>query len=116
MGKGARRDQPARVHLTLLSCCLSCLVSSCRSWVFQSATSFVSSTGSSILLLNGAQAKNVYFYLATSATLANDASFAGSISAGTTVALQPSATVVGRLFSQTDVTFAGNDKVTLPLA
>ena len=85
-------------------------------FIFQAATSLVTSTATSFILVNGASAANVYWVVGTGVTLGNSASFVGTIMAGTAVTFNTNAVLVGRALAHTAVTFAGLGTVTLPLA
>jgi hypothetical protein len=67
------------------------------SWVFQVGSSFT--TTNSVLLANGAQAKNVYWVSTASATIGAGTIFNGNIIAGVTVAAQAGAVINGRILS-----------------
>jgi len=83
-------------------------------FIFQTATTLITSTNTQIILLNGALAKNIYWQVGTAATLGGGSSFFGQILAATSISVNVGVTVVGRLFAQAAVSFAGTDQVTLP--
>ena len=85
-------------------------------FVFQAATNLVTSTATSFILINGAQAANVYWVVGTQVTLGNGSSFVGNILAGTAVVFNTNAVLSGRALAHTAVTFAGLGTVTLPTA
>lgn len=85
-------------------------------WLFQAATTLTTATATSFILTNGAQAKNVFWQLGSSASIAYSSSFVGTILAYASIAVDTGATINGRLFAQAAVTFAGGDSVTRPAA
>jgi hypothetical protein len=85
-------------------------------FVFQAATNLVTSTVTSFILINGAQAANVYWVVGTQATLGHASSFVGTILAGTAVVFDTDSVLLGRALAHTAVSFAGLSTVTLPVA
>jgi len=71
-------------------------------WIFQVANSFNTQggPGGNIILLNGAQAKNVYWIIGDSVTIGASTSFNGNVLATNAITLNSGANVVGRLFSR----------------
>lgn len=77
-------------------------------WIFQATNDLVTAVGSSITFTGGAQACNVFWVVASSATL-NGASFAGTVLASTSVTIGSGVTVNGRVMAYTgDVTLIGD--------
>lgn len=69
-------------------------------WVFQAPSSTViTASGSSILLINGAKASNVWWYVGSSATLNAGTSFQGNILAGASISMGTLSTSCGRLLA-----------------
>jgi hypothetical protein len=83
-------------------------------FIFQTATTLVTSTNTEIILLNGALVKNIYWQVGSAATLGTSSSFMGQILASTSISVDVDVAVVGRLFAQAAVSFAGADQITLP--
>lgn len=69
-------------------------------WIFQIASSFVTTTGGSVVLANGAQAKNVYWQVGSSATIGDYTSFYGNILALTSITMNSYSTATGRMLVQ----------------
>ena len=69
-------------------------------FIFQSASTLATATGSAVKLINGAQAGNVFWQLGTSATLGATSFFKGNILAHVTIALNDGVNVEGRLLAQ----------------
>jgi hypothetical protein len=68
-------------------------------FIFQIASSFASTAGSSFVLLNGAQACNVFFLVGHTAGIGAGTAFAGSVLAREMIALDTSAVVIGGVYS-----------------
>ena len=83
-------------------------------FIFQTATTVITSANTQIILINGALAKNIYWQVGTAATLGLSSSFVGQILAGTSITVGTTVTVIGRLYAQAAVSHAGGDQITLP--
>jgi hypothetical protein len=83
-------------------------------FVFQTASTLITSTYTNITLLNGALVKNIYWQVGSSATLGESSLFIGQILAYASISVGGTVTVVGRLYAQAAVSFAGTDLITLP--
>lgn len=71
-------------------------------FIIQVGTSLNTASGSAVLLIGGAQAKNVFFVVGSSATLGTSTAFVGQILAGASISLQTSATILcGAALAQT---------------
>ena len=82
-------------------------------FVFQAGTSLV--TAGSIVLINGAQAQNVYFQVGSSATLGTASQIKGNILALTSITLVDNANLIGRALARNgSVTLCTNNVITLP--
>jgi len=68
-------------------------------FVFKMASTLVTDSGTSIVLAGGAQAKNVYWQVGSSATLGTTSIFKGNILAFVTITVNSGSTVDGRLFA-----------------
>jgi hypothetical protein len=77
-------------------------------WIFQIAGNLTESNGITVLLQDGAQAKNIFWQVAGITTLGTTSHFEGIILAKTLIAVQTHASINGRLFSQTAVTLQMN--------
>jgi hypothetical protein len=71
-------------------------------FVFQAGSTLGADTGSDVLLINGAQASDVFWQVGSSATLQGGAStFEGTILADTSITVDSGAVVVGGLLART---------------
>jgi LPXTG-motif cell wall-anchored protein len=70
-------------------------------FIFQAASTLITSAGSTMSLLNGAQACNVYWKVGSSATLGTNSTFIGKIMALTTITANSGASIQGQLLAQT---------------
>ena len=70
-------------------------------WIFQIASGFttVGGAGGNVILTNGAQAKNVFWQVGSSATIGDFTSFKGTIMALTSVTMNSGATATGRMLA-----------------
>lgn len=78
-------------------------------WVFQIASTLITGSASTVSIINGGQACNVFWQVGSSATLGTTTTFAGNILALTSITLQTGASLSGRALAQTGtVTLASN--------
>lgn len=70
-------------------------------FIFQAAATLVTASSSSVVLINGAQALNVYWQIGSSATLGTNSSFKGNILAQTSITATTGVAIEGRLLAQT---------------
>ena len=83
-------------------------------FIFQVGTALTTSSSTSFILQNGAQAQNVFWALGTSATLGEYSSFVGNIFAQKAVTFATDAVMTGRALATTAVSFESGSSVTLP--
>ena len=76
--------------------------------------SLTTATTTSFILINGAQEKNVYWALGTSAFIGYSSSFAGTILASKAIVFGHDSSIVGRALALTAVSFESGSSVTLP--
>lgn len=82
-------------------------------FVFQAGSSLT--TAGDIVLINGAQAKNVYWQVGSSATLGTASQWRGNILALTSITLVDNATLLGRALARNGgVSLGSNNTITLP--
>jgi uncharacterized protein YjdB len=73
-------------------------------WIFQVADNLTASSGATVLLADGAQAKNIFWQVAGIVTLGTGSHFEGIIMSMTQIVLETGASVHGKLLAQTQVT------------
>ncbi len=82
-------------------------------FVFQAGSSLT--TAGSVVLINGAQAKNVYWVIGSSATLGVSSAWQGNILALSSITLVDNATLLGRALARNGAVSLGtNNVITLP--
>ena len=69
-------------------------------FIFQVASTLITASSSRVVLVNGAQACNVYWQVGSSATLGTTSSFAGSILALTSISVNTRTVVEGRALAR----------------
>jgi hypothetical protein len=81
-------------------------------WVFQMASSLTVDVGRKVILTGGAQARNIFWQVGSSATLGTSSVFAGTIMAYASITMDASSTLDGRALAQVGaVTFNGSGSV-----
>jgi hypothetical protein len=84
-------------------------------WVFQMGSTLTTGTNANIALTGGAQAKNVWWQVGSSATLGTGTTFRGNIVALTSITLVDNATMLGRALARNGAVSLGtNNTITLP--
>jgi hypothetical protein len=83
-------------------------------FIFQAGSTLITASGSTVHLTGGAQACNVFWQVGSSATLGTHTTFAGSILALTSVAVQTGTTVAGRVLARNGAVTLDNNKITRP--
>lgn len=83
-------------------------------FVVQIGTTLITSSSSSVVLINGADARNVYFQVGTSATLGSGSSFTGNILAYAAITTVSGTTVNGRLLALTEAVTLDSNNVSSP--
>ncbi len=71
-------------------------------WIFQIASDFttVGGAGGDIILIGGAQARNVYWQVGSSATIGDNTSFKGTVLAMTSITMNSGAVAEGRMLAR----------------
>ena len=70
-------------------------------WLFRTASTLITGSGSAVVPINGGQACNVYWQVGSSATLGTGTRFVGSILALTSISVMTGSTLSGRALAQT---------------
>jgi len=81
---------------------------------FQIGSTLTTASSSSILLINGAQADNVFWQVGVSATLGTDTSFDGSILADQSITLDTGASMDGRALALNAAVTLDDNVITVP--
>ncbi len=83
-------------------------------FIFQTDSTLITGSGSSIRVINGASECNVFWQVGSSATLGSGSSFIGNILALTSVTVQSSAVVQGRALARNGAVTLDNNVFTAP--
>ena len=83
-------------------------------WIFQASSTLVTASSSSVTFSGGAQACNVFWQVGSSATIGTSTSFAGTIMADQSIALQTNATLVGRALARIAAVTLDHNTITRP--
>lgn len=69
-------------------------------FIFQAGSDLIVNSGSSVVLINGAQSCNVFWQVTSSASLGTAASFRGTIMALQSITMDTGATIIGRVLAR----------------
>jgi hypothetical protein len=83
-------------------------------FIFQTDSTLITASGSTVSLINGAQACNVFWQVGSSATLGSGSVFAGNILALTSITVNSSVTVHGRALARSGAVTLINDTFVKP--
>ena len=83
-------------------------------FVFQAGSTLTTASGSRVLLVNGAQACNVFWQVGSSATLGTGSVFRGSILALTDITVTTGATLEGRVLARNGAVTLDTNTITRP--
>lgn len=83
-------------------------------WIFQVGSSLTTASSSSVALVNGAQACNVYWQVGSSATLGTASDFKGNLLALTSITVTNEATVEGRVLARNGAVTLDDNTFTSP--
>lgn len=83
-------------------------------FMFQTSSTLVTQSASAVLLVNGAQACNVFWQVGSSATLGTGTSFVGTIMADQSITDAGGSTINGRLLASVATVTLNNTTVTAP--
>jgi hypothetical protein len=83
-------------------------------WIFQAGSTLITGTGSSISLIGGAQASNVFWQVGSSATLGTGSYFVGSILAAESISLNTGAELIGRALAQNGAVTLDYNTIVIP--
>ena len=83
-------------------------------WVFQATSDLITASSSSVKLINGASACNVFWQVTSSATLGSGSTFAGTILALTSITMSGGVTMDGRVLARNGQVTLINDTIATP--
>lgn len=83
-------------------------------FIFQAGSTLTTATNSTVSLINGAQACNVFWQVGSSATIGTSSNFTGTVLALTSATLDTSATVAGRILARNGAVTLDSNTVTVP--
>lgn len=85
-------------------------------WIFQMGSTLITGAGSSVNMINGAQAANIFWQVGSSATLGSGSHFEGTILAQESITLNSGATMIGRALAITGAVTMDNNIISVPEA
>lgn len=83
-------------------------------WIFKMGSTLITDPGTSIVLAGGAQAKNIYWVVGTSATLGTNSIFFGNVIADISITLNTGASLDGRALTRSGSVSLDSNKATKP--
>jgi hypothetical protein len=83
-------------------------------FIFQVGSALTTASGSAVVLINGAQAANVFWQIGSSATLGTTSAFAGNILANSSISLNTGAVLVGRALARNGAVTLLSNTITSP--
>lgn len=84
-------------------------------FIFQATSSLVTASGSSVQLINGAQACNVFWQVGSSTTLGSSSTFKGTVMSLTASTINSAATIEGRILARNAAVTLNNNTITRPI-
>jgi hypothetical protein len=83
-------------------------------WIFQMATTLTMTAGRQVVLAGGAQAKNIFWQVGSSATLGKTSTFQGTIMADQAITMATGATLNGRVLAHTAAVTLDSNMIVRP--
>lgn len=83
-------------------------------FIFQMASTLVTTSGRRVILAGGARAKNVFWQVGSSATFGTTSAFVGTVMADQAITMQTGATLEGRVLARIAATNFASNAVVLP--
>lgn len=85
-------------------------------WIFQAGSTLTAQTSSQVLLIDSAQAANVFWQVGSSATFMTSSVFVGNVLASQSITLNSGATIDGRLLALNALVTLNTNSITVPTA
>jgi hypothetical protein len=83
-------------------------------FIFQAGSTLTANVGSTVALVNGAQACNVFWQVGSSATIYSSTTFAGTVMASVSITLGTGASVAGRVLAGSGAVTLNDNLITVP--
>jgi Ice-binding-like len=83
-------------------------------WIFQMASTLVTTVGRKVILTGGAQAANIYWQVGSSATIGGSSVFKGTILADQSITMNTGATLDGRALARNGAVALDANTITVP--
>jgi hypothetical protein len=83
-------------------------------FIFQMASTLTTTSGRQVILAGGAQAKNIFWQVGTSATFGSTSVFAGTVMADQAITMETGATIEGRVLARIAATSFDSNTVVRP--
>lgn len=83
-------------------------------FIFQTTTTFTTADASTITLINGAQAKNIFFQVGSTASIGHNATFKGNVLSTGNITVNRGANIAGRVLSKNGTVTLDTNTITLP--
>ena len=84
-------------------------------WIFQAGSTLITGSNSLVDLIDGAQARNIFWQVGSSATLGTGTDFAGSILASESITLATGASIDGGLYALNGAVTLDNNNLVVPV-
>lgn len=84
-------------------------------WIFQASSTLITAPSSTVQMINGANACNVFWQVSSSATLDTNSTMVGTVMALTSISANTGAVVQGRLLAQTGAVTLDSNTITAPV-
>src|ERR1700722_2353335 len=84
-------------------------------FIFQAASTLITASASNVVLINGAQASNVFWVVGSSATLGTNSTLPGNILALTSITVTSGTTIDGRALARNGAVTLDTNQITIPI-
>jgi uncharacterized repeat protein (TIGR01451 family) len=84
-------------------------------FIFQAASTLITASASNVVLVNGAQASNVFWVVGSSATLGTGSTLQGTILALTSITVTTGATINGQALARNGAVTLDTNQITVPM-